>query len=301
MSAFEPLSLLQRTWLLELGLERSFLVRLPQAQEPSARPTLPEQGVPVMDSVPARAAQAVSSLSASDSPPVEQSSAMTARDQALALLRKPGRQTVSAAEPVQNTRPAVLIQPEQAVDMSSLQEQVQACQECGLYTGRALTVFGAGVTPEPDWMVIGEAPGASDDRSGQPFDGKAGQLLQAMLASVIPQASVYMSHLVKCRPLGNRPPTLEEMAACRAFLDAQIRLVQPRRLLAVGNLAAAALSGRSDDLEVLRGQTLSYTDALGRELPLLVTYHPASLLLRPQHKANAWRDLVLLGRLQAQG
>lgn len=298
MSAFEPLSLLQRAWLLELGLDRAFLARLPQAREAAPAPVPQQDGAqPAPQGVadaPEQAESAIATARVTDS-------ARAARDQALALLRKPGRQPAAAPAPEEAAavQPAVLIQPEQTADLQALQEQIEACQECGLYTGRSLAVFGAGVSPQPDWMIIGEAPGTSDDRSGQPFDGKAGVLLQAMLASALPQASVYLAHLVKCRPLGNRPPTQEEMAACRAFLDAQIRLVQPRRLLAVGNLAAAALSGRNEDLETLRGQVLSYTDALGRQLPLAVTYHPASLLLRPQHKANAWRDLLLLRRMQS--
>ena len=301
MIDFQPISPLQRGWLLELGLERAFLARLPQPQvapqpvaaaEPAAAPApvvAPQQGVttsPVSRLVSA-------SEAASD--------ATSARDKALALLRKPGsRPVVAAVEEPLVQKPAVLIQPEKTQDMASLLEQVQACQECGLYTGRSQVVFGTDQVLEPDWMIIGEAPGTSDDRSGLPFDGKAGLLLQAMLKSAIPEASVYKTHLVKCRPVGSRSPTPDELAACRAFLDAQIRLVQPRRLLAVGHLAAVALSGREDDLETLRGQTLAYTDSLGRSLPLVVTYHPASLLLRPQHKANAWRDLSLLRQLQGQ-
>lgn len=305
MIDFQPISPLQRTWLLELGLERAFLARLPQAQ-----PVV--QSAPV--SAPAQHAAAAPQTAqfagrplddAGSPPPVSApdvvTDAMSARDQALAVLRKSGARPVAAA-PVEEVvqRPAVLIQPDKAQDMASLLEQVQACQECGLHTGRAQVVFGSELLSEPDWMIIGEAPGTSDDRSAKPFDGKAGLLLQAMLNSAIPKASVYKTHLVKCRPLGNRPPTQDELAACRAFLDAQIRLVQPRRLLAVGHLAAVALSGRDEDLEVLRGQTLTYTDARGHSLPLVVTYHPASLLLRPQHKANAWRDLSLLRELQNQ-
>ena len=305
MIDFQAISPLQRTWLLELGLERAFLARLPQAQPASqAAPAQEQAGTPVAPAAFERKLDdAPGSVITSAPARGVASDAMTAaRDQALALLRKPGARPVVAA-PVEDTvaqKPAVLIQPEKAQDMASLLEQVQACQECGLYTGRAQVVFGSELLVEPDWMIIGEAPGTSDDRSAQPFDGKAGLLLQAMLNSAIPNASIYKTHLVKCRPLGNRPPTQEELAACRAFLDAQIRLVQPRRLLAVGQLAAVALSGRDEDLEALRGQTLAYTDSLGRSLPLVVTYHPASLLLRPQHKANAWRDLSLLRELQAQ-
>lgn len=305
MIDFQAISPLQRTWLLELGLERAFLARLPQAQPAlQSAPAQEQAGTPA---VPIALERKLDDAPSSVTMPAPArgiaSDAMTAaRDQALALLRKPGARPVVAA-PVEDTlaqKPAVLIQPEKAQDMASLLEQVQACQECGLYTGRAQVVFGSELLVEPDWMIIGEAPGTSDDRSAQPFDGKAGLLLQAMLNSAIPNASIYKTHLVKCRPLGNRPPTQEELAACRAFLDAQIRLVQPRRLLAVGQLAAVALSGRDEDLEALRGQTLAYTDSLGRSLPLVVTYHPASLLLRPQHKANAWRDLSLLRELQGQ-
>ncbi|MCX5465769.1 uracil-DNA glycosylase [Alcaligenes parafaecalis] len=306
MIDFQPVSPLQRTWLLELGLERAFLARLPQ---PAVQATV-QQAAPSAVSTPEQVA-AVETMERHSDGPVSRplatpgaaatQDAQSARDQALALLRKAGTRPAVVA-PVEEVvqRPAVLIQPEKAQDMASLLEQVQACQECGLHTGRAQVVFGSELLVEPDWMIIGEAPGTSDDRSAQPFDGKAGLLLQAMLNSAIPNASVYKTHLVKCRPLGNRPPTQEELAACRAFLDAQIRLVQPRRLLAVGHLAAVALSGRDEDLEALRGQALTYTDAQGRSLPLVVTYHPASLLLRPQHKANAWRDLSLLRELQSQ-
>lgn len=305
MIDFQPVSPLQRAWLLELGLERAFLARLPQAQ-----PVVSSAAVAATASeglAPSQSTQRVGQhLDDAGGPPAISAAgavtdAMSARDQALAVLRKSGARPVAAA-PVEEVvqRPVVLIQPEKAQDMASLLEQVQACQECGLHTGRAQVVFGSELLSEPDWMIIGEAPGTSDDRSAKPFDGKAGLLLQAMLKSAIPNASIYKTHLVKCRPLGNRPPTQEELAACRAFLDAQIRLVQPRRLLAVGHLAAVALSGRDEDLEALRGQALTYTDAQGRSLPLVVTYHPASLLLRPQHKANAWRDLSLLRELQSQ-
>lgn len=304
MIDFQPISPLQRTWLLELGLERAFLARLPQAQPggqsaPVAAPA--QEAAAAMQTAQPVKRHLNDAGSPSPSAPAAATDAMSARDQALAVLRKSGARPVAAA-PVEEVvqRPAVLIQPEKAQDMASLLEQVQACQECGLHTGRAQVVFGSELLSEPDWMIIGEAPGTSDDRSAKPFDGKAGLLLQAILNSAIPNASVYKTHLVKCRPLGNRPPTQEELAACRAFLDAQIRLVQPRRLLAVGHLAAVALSGRDEDLETLRGQALTYTDAQGRSLPLVVTYHPASLLLRPQHKANAWRDLSLLRELQNQ-
>jgi DNA polymerase len=144
-------------------------------------------------------------------------------------------------------------------------------------------------------MLIGEAPGEQDDRVGLPFQGSAGVLLRAMLETVGvgADASVFMTNLIKCRPLGNRTPRAEEIAACQPYLLRQIELLQPVRILALGRLAAQALLGADADLERLRGKVHVLESETGRQIPLIVTYHPASLLSRPQHKANAWRDLHL--------
>src|SRR5690606_10516695 len=159
--------------------------------------------------------------------------ALSARDQALAVLRKSGARP-AAPVPVEEVvqRPAVLIQPEKARDMASLLEQAQACQECGLHTGRAPVVFGSELVAEPDWMLVGDAPGTRGDGGAKPLAGTAGPLLPAMLNGASPNASIYAAARLTRRPLGSRRPAPEELAACRAFLEAQIRLVHPRRLLA---------------------------------------------------------------------
>lgn len=156
-------------------------------------------------------------------------------------------------------------------------------------------MFGMGATQRPAWMIIGEAPGGQDDRVGLPFQGKAGALLQAMLASVGVQADtpVFYTNIVKCRPLGNRTPEAGEIAACMPFLKRQIELLQPQRILALGRLAAQALLGVDAELETLRQKVHHVPDESGGLVPMVATYHPASLLLRSHHKADAWADLNL--------
>ncbi|HEY9572652.1 MAG TPA: uracil-DNA glycosylase, partial [Pusillimonas sp.] len=163
------------------------------------------------------------------------------------------------------------------------------------HTGRSQTVFGSGASHAPQWMLIGEAPGDFDDRAGLPFQGKAGVLLQAMLASIglEADASVFMTNLVKCRPLGNRTPRPDEIAACKPYLQRQIALLKPQRILALGRLAAQAVLEVDAELDALRGQVHQVRSESGQEIPLVATHHPAALLMRPQHKADAWRDLNL--------
>lgn len=177
----------------------------------------------------------------------------------------------------------------------ALQAHIAACQVCDLHSGRSQTVFGTGVVQSPAWLIVGEAPGELDDREGLPFQGRPGVLLQAMLASigVAPETEVFFTNLVKCRPLGNRTPEPQEIAACMPYLQRQIALLQPRRILALGKLAAQALLGVDTELEQLRGQVHYVHSETGQRIPLVATYHPASLLLRPQHKADAWVDLNL--------
>jgi DNA polymerase len=180
-------------------------------------------------------------------------------------------------------------------DWAELEAHVAACQGCSLFSGRSQTVFGAGPAESVDWMVIGEAPGEQDDRLGIPFQGKAGELLQAMLGCIGlgPESSVFYTNLIKCRPRGNRTPSPEEIAACLPYLQRQIALLKPRRILALGRVAALALLGDESDFEQLRGSAHRFRSETGIEIPVIVTYHPASLLSRSQHKANAWRDLNL--------
>ncbi|TEA78739.1 uracil-DNA glycosylase [Allopusillimonas ginsengisoli] len=184
-------------------------------------------------------------------------------------------------------------------DEIALRHYMSDCQDCALNTARSKVVFGGGHVESPDWMVIGEAPGNRDDREGLPFQGKAGQLLQAMLAAIgIRQdAPVFFTNIVKCRPLGNRPPTADEIAACKPYLMRQIEIIQPARILVLGRLAAQVVLGRDDAFDALRGHIHQLHTEQGRDIPVVASYHPASLLMRPQHKIDAWHDLNLAKQL----
>ena len=177
-------------------------------------------------------------------------------------------------------------------DWESLAGQVAACQRCALASSRTQTVFGVGHR-SADWMIVGEAPGAEEDRRGEPFVGRAGQLLDEMLRAVgLARDSVFIANILKCRPPNNRDPKQEEADACRDYLDRQIALVQPKVILAVGRIAAQQLLGRDDPVGRLRGQRHSVDD-----IPVVVTYHPAYLLRRPSEKGRAWTDLCLARRV----
>lgn len=172
-------------------------------------------------------------------------------------------------------------------DWESLRAEVAACTKCDLCRTRTQPVFGAGNT-QARWLVIGEAPGAEEDRRGEPFVGRAGQLLNAMLRAVqLPRESVFIANMVKCRPPGNRDPSAQELAACRPYLERQIALVAPRIVLAVGRIAAQNLLGAEMPLGKLRGRV----HALAGGTPVVVTYHPAYLLRSPGDKRKAWDDL----------
>lgn len=177
---------------------------------------------------------------------------------------------------------------------AALEAGILACEACGLHAGRHSAVPGTGALEAVDWLVVGEAPGEWDDRAGRPFQGKAGELLHAMLAAAGIDAgrAVFYTNAVKCRPRSNRPPTAEEIAACLPHLHRQIALLRPRGILALGRLAAQALLGGSGSLEQRRGRVHTFESG-GREIPLVVTYHPASLLSQPRRKAASWRDLNL--------
>ena len=170
-----------------------------------------------------------------------------------------------------------------------LRERVAACTLCELHGTRTQTVFGVG-NPQARWMFIGEAPGAEEDRQGEPFVGRAGQLLTSMLRALgFAREDVYIANVLKCRPPGNRDPRPEEARACRGYLERQIELVSPTLIVAVGRIAAQNLLETETPLARLRGQV----HALGAERrPVLVTYHPAYLLRSPAEKRKAWQDLL---------
>jgi DNA polymerase len=185
------------------------------------------------------------------------------------------------------------------LDWDALRDRVAACTRCELHATRTQTVFGVG-SRMARWMFIGEAPGAEEDRQGEPFVGRAGQLLTSMLKALgLAREDVYIANVLKCRPPGNRDPRPEEARACRDYLERQIELVAPTLIVAVGRIAAQNLLGTDTALARLRGQL----HALGeRRWPVLVTYHPAYLLRSPGEKRKAWQDLLLarsvFGRLE---
>ncbi|MDH3351166.1 MAG: uracil-DNA glycosylase [Gammaproteobacteria bacterium] len=180
------------------------------------------------------------------------------------------------------------------LDWSELRIAVAACRRCALHESRTQTVFGVG-DPDSDWMIIGEAPGAEEDRRGEPFVGRAGKLLDEMLRAVgQARDSVFIANILKCRPPNNRDPKPAESSACRTYLERQIQLVQPKIILAVGRIAAQLLLDTDSPVGRLRGSA----HQLGN-IPLVVTYHPAYLLRSPSQKRKAWDDLCLAKRIAA--
>lgn len=169
-----------------------------------------------------------------------------------------------------------------------LQTEVAACQGCPLCHSRTQTVFGVG-NKHADWMLIGEAPGQNEDLQGEPFVGRAGQLLNEMLRAIgLSREQVYIANILKCRPPNNRDPQSHEVAACQDFLQRQIELLQPKIILAVGRIAAHNLLNTQQPLSRLRGIRHQY-----QQMPLVVVPHPAYLLRSLTEKAKAWEDLQL--------
>jgi uracil-DNA glycosylase family 4 len=173
-------------------------------------------------------------------------------------------------------------------DWGVLRERVAGCMACDLCKTRTQTVFGVGNT-SAEWLVIGEAPGSEEDRQGEPFVGRAGQLLNAMLLAIgLPRETVFIANILKCRPPGNRDPKPEEVSKCLPYLSNQIALLKPKILLAVGRIAAQNLLATDAPLARLRGKLHHFGEA---STPLVITYHPAYLLRTPADKRKAWEDL----------
>jgi uracil-DNA glycosylase len=180
-----------------------------------------------------------------------------------------------------------------ASQLQVLQAAAAACAQCGLHTTRSTVVFGEG-DPAADVVVVGEAPGQEEDRTGRPFVGRAGRLLDLLLMTAgFPREKVYICNVLKCRPPDNRNPLPAEVTSCTtAFLHGQLEAISPRVLLAVGKFAAQALLGSQESIGRLRGTTHTY-----RGTPLIVTYHPAYLLRSPQMTRVAWQDFQLLRKV----
>lgn len=170
-----------------------------------------------------------------------------------------------------------------------LSEEVAGCTACALHLGRQNVVFGEG-NPAAEVVVVGEAPGSAEDRTGRPFVGPAGQLLDLLLLTAgFEREEVYICNVIKCRPPGNRDPEPAEVEACSAHLGRQLDAIRPTVLLAVGRFAAQTLLGSTENIGALRGAVHDY-----RGTPLVVTYHPAFLLRSPQWTRAAWEDLQRL-------
>ena len=174
-----------------------------------------------------------------------------------------------------------------SLDWKSLKACVAACTDCKLRAGCTQTVLGVG-DERAEWLLVGEAPGAEEDRLGEPFVGQAGKLLDNMLAAIGLKRgeNVYIANVLKCRPPANRNPEPDEVAACSPYLQRQIELIRPKLIVAMGRFAAQTLLGTDATIASLRGAVHRY-----HGVPLIVTYHPAYLLRNLPDKAKAWADL----------
>ena len=171
---------------------------------------------------------------------------------------------------------------------SDVETAVRNCTRCELHSSRTQTVFGVG-NREAEWMIIGEAPGADEDRQGEPFVGRAGQLLNAMLLAIgLRREQVFIANILKCRPPDNRDPKPNEVSCCMPYLQRQIDLINPRIILCVGRIAAQNLLSTDTPIGKLRGTVHRFG---AQQRPVVVTYHPAYLLRSPGEKRKAWIDL----------
>ena len=175
------------------------------------------------------------------------------------------------------------------LDWETLRMRVLSCTRCELHKRRTQAVFGVG-NSAAQWLIIGEAPGAEEDRQGEPFVGRAGKLLNNMLLAIgLQREEVYITNIVKCRPPNNREPAPEEAQTCAPYLARQIALIKPKIILAVGRVAAQNLLKTDRPVGSLRGKRFDYEQT---DIPVVVTYHPAYLLRSPQEKRKAWQDLL---------
>jgi DNA polymerase len=211
------------------------------------------------------------------------------------LVDRADRSTSAAAAPPATVVPSS--SGERAEKLRIVANEAESCARCRLAAGRRTVVFGSG-NPDADLMFIGEGPGAEEDKQGLPFVGPAGQLLTKIIGAIgLLREQVYIANVVKCRPPGNRDPQPDEVAACHAFLAEQVRLVQPRVIVALGRIAAQTLLGNELPVGRLRGSWHRVFD-----VPLRVTYHPAALLRNEALKRPTWEDMqVVRDRLAGSG
>lgn len=184
---------------------------------------------------------------------------------------------------------------EKATSLEEFEKLICECTKCRLHQGRDKFVFGTG-NPNADVLVIGEGPGAEEDKQGLPFVGRAGKLLTDMLKAIkFEREEVYIGNVVKCRPPGNRTPMQDEMDTCLPYLQKQVELIKPKLILCLGLTAAKGLLQKKESLGQLRKNVFEYEGA-----KVIVTYHPAALLRNPNWKRDAWEDLKKFRRMYDQ-
>ncbi|MGE5450247.1 MAG: uracil-DNA glycosylase [Acidobacteriota bacterium] len=220
-----------------------------------------------------------------------------ARSAVTVVAAPPASLKPADADPARPARPAGI----EVMDWPDLRQAVAGCQACALCESRRQTVFGVGHI-EAQWMIVGEAPGEQEDQQGEPFVGRAGQLLDRMLDAIdltrseAPAArQVFIANVLKCRPPANRNPLPQEVAQCEPYLLRQIALVQPKVILAMGRFAVQSLLKTTEAIGRLRGRVHEV-----QGIPVVVTYHPAYLLRNPADKALVWDDLCLAREVWAQ-
>lgn len=253
------------------------------------RAMLLEMGIHLWDRGAGPGAETATPLQAASGAPAPIAVAVPVAREQVATVPVPAAPS-PAAQVASGHRPTDI----ESMDWLQLRKAVQDCTACRLCEARTQTVFGTG-SVQAHWMVVGEAPGEQEDRQGEPFVGKSGQLLDAMLRAIQltrgdapPAQQVYIANTLKCRPPGNRNPLPQELAQCEPFLIRQIALLRPRLILAMGRFAVQSLLRSDEPVGRLRGRVHHY-----HGVPLIVTYHPAYLLRNPQDKARAWDDLCL--------
>ncbi len=187
------------------------------------------------------------------------------------------------------------VPPQKSPELEAFYQEIKDCDQCALSATRKHLVFGHG-NPSADIMFIGEAPGQDEDEQGVPFVGRAGQLLDKMLIAIgLCKEDVYIANVLKCRPPQNRDPLPDEVLKCEPYLHRQMELIQPKILVALGRVAGNTLLRQEGALSALRNQVHSY-----KEIPLIVTYHPAALLRNPRWKASSWQDLKRIKKLLSE-
>jgi DNA polymerase len=293
---------LQETWLTELGVDAQWLARFRAAPREAA----PSRQIADADSGPGASRGTGTGTSTSTSTSTARGPRSGPVPVAALLEREVLARVASAqeAEPLPAAHAAPTGREPAAVslapDLAALHARILVCEACPLHAGRSHAVPGTGDLVRPDYLIVGEMPGVDDDLSGLPFQGAAGDLLQAMLASAgLSHNTLFMTSVIKCRPSGGRAAQAAEVAACLPYLHQQIELLRPRHILALGRLAARAVLDTRESLAALRGRPHAYRTEAGSSIPVWVTHHPASLLLRPAHKAEAWRDLLGLAGADA--